>query len=429
MVPGLIVLLVLVGLAVSSESRDEFSQRLENGSGEGAGDGDGDEARAGPADDAVSTGDGEFEFNPDGDIQGGVADPTTDGVPPDATIEGGGDGTGSGQSSTGGEGQGQGSEMTSAVAQSDVDVRGEDGSVAVRIGPGADDLALPRTAEGEEGLATRLRADGLEPGEGLILDPDASLDVIGIDDIEPGQIVLDGSPVDGFDLLRPDGTRVEIRTPLAGDQSELVISDVAPDGTSTRLRPDSDGSIDLGDDISLQLPTGDDDTIPPPEIPVQINWRLFLAWLVTTTLASLILAFEMRRRAPEIDVSGIFTAPPEARVSGFVDFLAVLRADPDPARAIRLAFEGAEKGLGTLPARKATETPFEWHARVAETSPHFDETLGSLCSRFTTARFAPSRPSPVDRDAAVADLERLAHLAGYHEVLGRPIDGAVKAIP
>ncbi|MEM9131448.1 MAG: hypothetical protein AAF962_06475 [Actinomycetota bacterium] len=417
MVPAMIAVLVLVGLAVSSESRDEFSQRLENGSG---GESDAGE-QAGTTADEAPTGES-FEFDPDGDFEGGVADPTTgDSGSGDGVGEGTGTGTGDG------EGAGQGEEMASAVAQSNVDVRGEDGSVAVRIGPGADDLAFPRTAEGEPGVATRLRSDGLEPGEGLVLNPDAGIDVIDLDDIEPGQIVLDGSPVDGVDLIRSDGTRVEIRTPAPGGPAELRITDVGADGTATPLEADGDGSIDVGDDISLQLPTGGEDTIPPQRFPVRIDWRLFLGWLVITFVGSLILAYEMWRRAPDIDIGEIFTPPPEVKVAGFVDFLAILRADPDPARAIRLAFEGAEKGLGTLPARTSTETPFEWHARVCDTRPHFDEALGSLCSHFTTARFAPSRPSSFDRDAAVADLERLAHLAGYHEVLGRPTDGIVGA--
>lgn len=403
MVPAMVALLVLVGLAVSSESRQEFADGLGDGSG-GGGDA-GEQADQSP--DGEPTGDGQFEFDPDGEFSGGVADPTAEEA--DAQASGGS-----------GEGEPTGDEMATAVAQSNVDIRGEDGSVAVQIGPGADDLAFPRTPKGEPGVATRLRSDGLEPVEGLALQPDASLDVIDVGEIEPGQIVLDGNPADGVDLVRSDGTRVAIRTPQAGQGAGLQITEVAADGTSTPLEADGDGSIDLGDDISLQLPTGDDNTIPPQRFPVRIDWRLFLGWLVITAVASLALAYEMRRRAPDVDVSETFTPPREVKVNGFVDFLAVLRADPDPARAIRLAFEGAERGLGTLPARKATETPFEWHARVCDTRPHFDETLGSLCSYFTTARFAPSRPTAADRNAAVADLEQLAHLAGYHEVLGQP---------
>ncbi len=91
----------------------------------------------------------------------------------------------------------------------------------------------------------------------------------------------------------------------------------------------------------------------------------------------------------------------------------MLAADPDPARAIRLAFAAAERGMGSLPARLDTETPFEWNARVAVDRAELNDPLSTLCSLFATARFAPRRPTPADRDLAVDELRLLAHLANH----------------
>ena len=89
-----------------------------------------------------------------------------------------------------------------------------------------------------------------------------------------------------------------------------------------------------------------------------------------------------------------------------------LAADPDPTRAIRLAFHAVEQGLSGLPVRRDEETPFEWHRRASDTVPAVEATLGRICDLYAKARFAPGRATEQDRRDMIADLRRL--VGGTH---------------
>ncbi|MEL7156363.1 MAG: DUF4129 domain-containing protein [Actinomycetota bacterium] len=388
--PALLALMVLLGLAIGSESRAEFQERLRDG--QAAGD-----------DDAAPDGSADTERQ-----QSSERDrPSGSGGDLDRPIASDGDSTSEGP-------------VTETGPEISLEIRGDDGAVGVRLDPGGADVAFPRTGDGAAGLPTELTADGLPAGSGYRLSADGRLEATPVSEASPGDIVIDPTPTDGIDLARADGSRIEIRT-RPGSQGEAPTIDltlVEPDGARAPLTADGGGAVEVGDGVSIQLPTPGG-MIPPMDEPATIAWRLFLLWLVSMTVASLGLAYYLWRTAPPLPFSEVFHPPAEVPVTRFVDYLAVLRMDPDAARAIRLAFQGAEGGLGSLPAREPTETPFEWHSRVAAEHPHLDAVLGSLCSRFTTARFAPERPSLADRDAAVDELEQLAYLAGYHDPSGR----------
>ncbi len=365
--PAFVLLIVIVGMAVGSEDRSQFGQAGQNPS---------------PAEDR-STG------------------PRTSG-----------EGSGSPSNSSRGDDL-SGLQVDDAgpiETTSNLEIRGRAGSVDVQLNPDGPELAFPRGADGTGGLATELTTDGMPPDTGFRLAPDGRLELVPADEVAPGDIVLQPHP-DGLSLPLGDGDRLDVR--VVGDDEVLRFDRVSSDGLSQPVVPDADNVIELGDGVSIRLPTPPDQAAPSP--PRGINWRLFLIWLTVMLVGSLGLAYHLHRNGDPILFTDRFTAPDELPVDRLVDFLAALRADPDPARAIRLAFQGAEQGLGTLPAREATETPFEWHRRVADRQPHLDRELGSLCSLFTTARFAPERPHPADRDVAVDNLARLADLAGYHE--------------
>lgn len=391
--PALVVLMVLVGLAIGSESRAEFEEGL-NGDRPAADDAD-------PASDRPGA---------DGSDTESTADPGT-----------GADGrTDSAEGADGSATDLSAAEAVEVGPEISLEVRGDDGAVGIRLDPGGSDVAFPRTPDGASGLPAELTPDGLPPDSGLRLRSDGTLDVVPLSETEAGDIVIDPAPTNGIDLIRTGGSRIEIRSEpgAPGEAPSITLTEVDAEGARSPLSADGEGSVAVGDGISIQLPTPGGQ-IPPMDEPTQIAWRWFLLWIASMTVASLVLASYLWRTAPALPFSEVFHPPPEVAVSRFVDFLTVLRMDPDAARAIRLAFQGAEGGFGSLPPRTKSETPFEWHSRVAAEHRHLDAVLGSLCSRFTTARFAPERPTAEDRNAAVDELEQLAYLAGYHESAGR----------
>lgn len=377
--PAFVALMALVGMAFSAEPQSDF--------------------RAGLGDDRAvpeTAGDDVSPDEPD-DGPGGLGDieePATE-VDPDTAA------SGEEQEST-----------TEAAPDSAItfEVQGLGGRVGVRLDPDGADLAFPLAGDGVSGIPTELTGDGLPAGAGLRLEGSGELRLAPRNEMAPGEIVLTPA-TDGVDVGRADGGSLQIR---ATAQGAVSVVDVSADGQPTPVAPSPDGVVEVGDGVIVQFPT-ETGEIPAPTEPGRFRWRLFLTWVLTTAAVSLALAYVLHRRAGPLYTGIDFTPPPELPVRGFSEFLDLLRADTDPARAIRLAFEGAEKGLGTLPARRPIETPFEWHARVAADQPYLDQTLITLCSLFTTARFAPDRPTDDERDEAVDRLHHLADLAGYRE--------------
>lgn len=281
--------------------------------------------------------------------------------------------------------------------------------------PGTDASTI--TASGADGSST----GGAAPTVGLELGPDGQLQPVGQDQIAPGDLVV--APADGgLDVVRPDGSRVQIRPGASSDGSGLVASEVTADGV-TGLQPTADGTIDVGDGITVTLPTPD-----PIDLANESEGGLSgprwaqlaaLAAALVLLLAGLWLWLRRRRRAraaaPETAAADAVAPPIPANQLDAL--LASLSADPDPARAIRLAFSAAERGMGRLPPRRSTETPFEWYRRVAGTEPDLAEALAGLCACFANTRFSAAPSTTADRDAAVSELRRL-------HVLGRGPAGA-----
>ena len=253
-----------------------------------------------------------------------------------------------------------------------------------------------------------------QPVVGLRLGPDGQLQPVSQSQIAPGDLVV--APAGGgLDVVRPDGSRVQIRPGASADGSGLVASEATADGVSG-LKPDGSGRIDVGDGVTVTLPTPD-----PIDLSTEADsglaglpwaWVVALAALAVALMLGLWLWLRQRRRrqgaAPTADSGAVAPPIPAHQLEAL---LATLAADPDPARAIRLAFSAAERGIGRLPARHSTETPFEWYRRVGAAQPDLAEPLAGLCACFANTRFSATPPTTADRDAAVAELQRLHQLS------------------
>lgn len=394
-----VAIFVVIGLAVSTEDREAFrDERLERAQAPET-DGSAPTTTPPPAPGA-------------GGAASGAADRTTertagrDESPP---------------SSGSSEQEGTGDRPIGTTAVS-VD-RAEGTLVRISSAAGAVDVAL-----GGERPVVDLVVPGNE-GE-LMLDPTAG--------DGPGRVVLTADGRLSDEVSRPvgagevaivgNGRAVELIT-AGGDRFELAavgddpsVIDIARlDGAvRTAVVPGPGGIVDLGDGVTVQLPlpTGDGGGTGSPspwEQAAAPPWR----WVIVAALAIAAVGVLLRlQRPPAGDgqpSGGSAVASGGIPPDRFEGFVAMLAADDDPARAIRLAFYAAERGIGELPARWPAETPFEWCQRAIDRIPHVADPLGSLCNRYATARFAPERPTAADRDAAVADLVDLHRLARRRE--------------
>lgn len=422
-VPLTVGLFALIGMAISAEDRQRSEQdTVSVGSPSG-----------GPSDQSIpAAGDGAASPPPDG----GISDDTTTSTSAPTDGEAGAD-QATGDESDGGAG-------TEPV---NMEVSGPAGRLGVQIG-GANPVARPIGADNLSGAPSELvegpqgptaqpaggtapgtgtapadgtgtttvpagegSGTGTAPAVGLKLGADGQLQPVSQDGIAPGDLVV--APAGGgLDVLRPDGSRVQIRPGASSDGSGLVASEVTADGVSG-LQADAEGRIDVGDGVTVTLPTPD---------PIDLSneseggltgpgWARLAALgaALVLLLAALWWWLRRRRRAGAVTPDGAGADPvaPPIPAHQLDALLASLAADPDPARAIRLAFSAAERGMGRLPARHSTETPFEWYRRVAGTQPDLAEALAGLCACFANTRFSPAPPSAADRDAAVAELRRL----------------------
>jgi hypothetical protein len=307
------------------------------------------------------------------------------------------------------------------------EVTAPSGRLGVQLG-GAQPLAVPSGTNG--GGLPELLTDGTGSGTGapgtptvsgdpadpaatvgLRLTSEGRLEPVTQGQIKPGDLVVTPA-AGGLDLIRANGTRVQVRPDASA--SGIAASEVSPAGVNP-LQPDGRGEIALADGVTIRVPqTQPHDTpITPTSAWARLrsSWWRWLALAAAAVLVAATTAIVLRRRRrPRTTGEGLGPlGRPGAGVPAhrFEQFLATLAADPDPGRAIRLAFAAAERGLGRLPARHSTETPFEWYRRVAPVHPQLAEPLAGLCACFANTRFAPAAPTSAERDAAVGELRRL----------------------
>lgn len=407
LVPAVVGLFALLGLAASTEDREEFEAGL------------GDNAQpVAPADGSTDVGAAQPP-NPEVNVSEPPPEPAE--ATPETTVPDAEDPDPlDGQTERDRQQDTEPDDAESAPAldqdesgpgeQVSFEIRSELGAVGVQLVGDADapPMAIPRSAAGAEGTRRALEDTGGPDGSPLRLRSDGELEPLGPASIGAGEFALGAAP-GGVDLRSADGTKIEFR--VEGDGPDFTITGVDANGVTAPLRPDPSGTIDVGDGVTVQVHVEPE----PSSLWEQATtpWRWFVVANTILVILSLAWAYYLHRTRPLVAVGPGLDSAFGHRSGSFDDFLAELLDDDDPARAIRLAFETAECGLGTLPARLATETPFEWHSRVSARQAWLADDLSSLCSRFATARFAPDRPTPADRDAAVAELQSLAVLAGH----------------
>ncbi|MEM7342015.1 MAG: DUF4129 domain-containing protein [Actinomycetota bacterium] len=392
-IPALVGLVVLVAMATTTETRDEA---LETDQFDSPLDGDGDPLNPQDVEDLLDDVDFDDSFF---DAPAGDA--------PSQPVELAPDGDGGGLGGLPGPfGQPAGGPPI------DIDVRNADGDGIGFDLSGDDPVAYP-LVDGSYGDPVTLDSEALVPGEGVQLTPEGDLASTTDRPSDSSEVVVRPTP-EGLDVIQADGDVIEIRPAPPSDEnpSGFTVTAAGPDGTDTELVPSEQGVVDIGEDMTVELP-------PPPrsvwEVATRTPWRWIVLGYSLLALASIATAIYLHLTRPRVE------GWPDEELSDalpvgatFAELLDWLSAEPDPARAIRLVFSVAETGMGRLPARARTETPFEWHDRVAETWPDLAEPLGSLCNRYATARFAPNRPTRDDQLAAIDELHILAALTDSH---------------
>ena len=309
-------------------------------------------------------------------------------------------------------------------------------------------VAMPRSLDDGAPLSERpipIPGTGDSPvaDTGFRLTEDGDIQATSPDAVTQGQAVIrsvtpelagdsGGQPFSsGIDVLHPDGSYTAARYLALADTADgspsLLITRVDPNGTQIPIEPGTDGRVALGDGVTLRLPVQPDPDAAPSDAGVApaedarneddqtaFDPARLIALLALTAAAGALLYLLSRRRPHDIDEEPFgmnFVAASGVPDDRFDEFVSMLAADHDPARAIRLAFSAAERGTGGLPRRVTTETPFEWTERVVADHHHLAVPLRSLSDRFARTRFASEQPTTGDRDAAIADLVELNQLA------------------
>ncbi|MDH3293804.1 MAG: DUF4129 domain-containing protein [Acidimicrobiia bacterium] len=203
--------------------------------------------------------------------------------------------------------------------------------------------------------------------------------------------------------LRPDGVSGGVSATEYADGPDG--DDGQGRGAGTTLTP-GNGVVELSDGTTIspvEEPGGSLIATPAGPMP----WRWIFTTIAALAVISATVGYLLHRNYQEADLQ-VQATPTTARVDeNFEQFLARLAADGDPKRAIRLGFHAVEQGLGGLPVRNGNETPFEWHRRVSDTIPTVEEPLGHICDLFAKARFAPGDATVDDRDRMIWAIQAL----------------------
>ncbi len=293
-----------------------------------------------------------------------------------------------------------------------IDVDGAEITIETETG----DIIIQLDEDGQPVRLTPVDLAGVD-GDSIEIDPDdlvairltedGQLEVVPADQIGPDDTVV--VPADGgFDLLRPDGSRVEFRAD--GENDGVTATEIYPDGSEIELVPNPDGSVTLSDGTTVgPIDLAEDGGVVERFIDRtrDVPWPWVFGALALLTGASIALAVYLHRNRPRDDFDLGQLASSDIPDDRFEQFLATLAADPDPSRAIRVGFSVAERGLGGLPTRRLDETPYEWHRRTEIHQPDVGPTLGLICDLFARVRFAPGRASDDERRAMIDALRTL----------------------
>ena len=234
-----------------------------------------------------------------------------------------------------------------------------------------------------------------------------------------GATILVPNENGGFDLVKPDGSRVRVDV----DNGEITAGEIGENGI-TPLSQNEDGSFRLDDDLfaspSSPLPAPG---VDPPSPPGGFPWTTVLIAVGAAAALGLgiwfFVAFSPRVSAVgDVPVEQLFAAAPMVRREASSDpwgdfeaYLAELAAEPDPSQAILLAFAYAEAGVGVVPTRISDETPYEWLRRTRAIDGSAGDLLVPLVERYVAIRFGGHVAEDAERHRAIADLRALTYTA------------------
>ncbi len=257
---------------------------------------------------------------------------------------------------------------------------------------------------------------------GFRVNPDGTFSPVRVDENTDGATLLLPNESGGFDLVKPDGSRVRVDV----SNGEVTAGEIGEDGF-TALERNEDGSFKLDDDLfasptgPITGPGGGSSTDVPN--PGSFPWSTVLIALGAAAALGLgiwfFMAFSPRvQTVGDVPVDQLFAAAPMIRREASADpwaafeaYLRELAADPDPSQAILQAFAYAEAGVGTVPARISDETPYEWYRRVAAVDTEAAGLLQPLLERYVAIRFGGHVAEDPERHRAIADLRALTYTA------------------
>lgn len=285
--------------------------------------------------------------------------------------------------------------------------------------------------EGADGSSEVLRLFEDPDGDivGFRVNPDGTFSPVREGEDTTGTTFLQPNSDGGFDLIKPDGSRVRVDV----NNGEVTAGEIGENGFSP-LEQNEDGSFQLDDDL-FASPTGPLDVpnapnLPAPSTPGSFPWTTVLIALGAAAALGLGIWFFMAfspkvRTVGDLPVDQLFAAAPMIRREessdpwgAFEAYLAELAAEPDPSQAILLAFAYAEAGVGVVPPRISDETPYEWLRRVQAVDGHVGDLLTPLLERYVAIRFGGHLAEDAERHRAIADLRTLTYTAcGAHDRL------------
>lgn len=259
---------------------------------------------------------------------------------------------------------------------------------------------------------------------GFRVNPDGTFSPVRVGEETEGDTLLIPNADGSFDLIKPDGTRVQVDV---GNNGEVAAGEFGEDGY-TPLEQNEDGSFQLDDDLFASPADSfefEDGAAPSsrssPSSPGAFPWNTILIAIAAAAALGLGIWFFMAyspkvKTIGDVPVEQLFAAAPMVRReassdpwAAFEEYLVELLHEPDPSQAILLAFSYVEAGVGTIPARTSEETPYEWFRRVETVDSEAAPLLQPLLERYVAIRFGGHVAEDPERRRAVDDLRRVTY--------------------
>jgi hypothetical protein len=228
-----------------------------------------------------------------------------------------------------------------------------------------------------------------------LIQPDGSVTQIQVG--ENGIQAVDRNGND-LDLDRDSDGRIDLGDGLSARDTDIEFVDGDPGGDQQAL-PEDSGRDSNG---SSWIPSGRNLII------------ILIALLAIAGTAWWFVAMKPKfhlREGPVLAPVEVAGHRPATTWEAFEAYLAELLANPDPTQAIRQVYAYAEQGMGHLIPRHSEQTPIEWCAAVATTEPELASILRNLTNRYSAIRFGDRVGTSEQRDQAVAELRSLVQRA------------------